>query len=118
MNIKIKNINLELQYTSRAFIHFEDMTGNSYDPNNMIGTKNQVIMFLCFILGSIEKQKLNITFTWDEYLDFLDDNNDYMILIEFANWFNNESNARYAQLPKEEETDDMPVQKGKKKVKD
>lgn len=118
MKVNIKNTELELNYTSRMFIHYEDMTDESYDPNNMNTTKKQMILFLCCILGSIEKQKLNISFSWDEFMDFLDDNNDYMILINFANWLNEEQNARYAQLPKEEEKDDMPVQKSRKKAKD
>ena len=77
MKIVIKGEELELKYSFRALIIYENIMQKSFDPK---GISEVITFFYCIILGS----KKDIQFTYDEFLEWLDENP--AALGEFSQW--------------------------------
>ena len=77
MNITIKDNNIEIKQTLRSLLLFENIAGHSYNANGM----NDIILFVyCVIVASGKLYDL----TYDEYLDWADENPDTLTkLINF-----------------------------------
>lgn len=119
MKVKIKDKEIELCYSMRTHIIYENITNESVDFMNMKSIKQLTTLFLATILASAQKNKIDLNLTFDEYADWLDDNGGYIILNEFAQWLAETVRAKYALLAEtEEEKEDLPVQKKRKKAKD
>lgn len=108
MKITIKGQEIELCYTMRMMIIFENITGHSVDFNNMTSLNQATTLFLACIIASAKKAKLNFDITFDEFMDFLDENNGYAMINEFAIWLAGELEAKYGLLKKEDKEDELP----------
>lgn len=83
MNIKIKNKKIELKYSIRAMIMYENMTEKSFAPQTM----TDIITFMyCVVVSSAKDYSLK----FDDFLDFLDDNPD--TIDKFADWLQGNTN--------------------------
>lgn len=119
MKVTIKNETIELCYSMRIMIIYENITNESVDFNNMKSIKQLTTLFLATILASAQKNKIDLNLTFDEYADWLDDNGGYVMLNDFAQWLADTIQAKYALLADpEEKEDDLPTQRRRKKVKD
>lgn len=117
MKVNIKNKEIELCYTMRMHVIYENITGESVDFTNMASLKQLTTIFLACILASAKKAKLDFDITYDDYIDWLDDNGGYQLLNEFALWLAAEMEAKYGLLKKEEEKEEEETTKKPKKVK-
>ena len=77
MKITIKEDELELRYSFRALMAYEQILGKTFEPR---GITEVITFFYCVIITS----KKDLQFTYDEFLDMLDENPG--IIKEFSDW--------------------------------
>lgn len=85
MKINIKGKELELHYSMRIHILYENIMNQSLSAVQG-NTTSLVILMYCAIMASIQKAKLNLTVNYDEFMDWLDEQNPE-IFGEFSKWF-------------------------------
>lgn len=104
MILKINNEDLELIYSFRSSIYFEQITGHALDFNNF--TSNDLLtLFFSVVTASLQKVKKPII-SMMEFLDVIDDNGGDKCLLDFSTWYIGIMKAQYeindAELEKEE----------------
>jgi len=80
MKINIKDQEVELKYSFRALIIFEEITSKTLTVPESL--KDILILFYSVILASAKGSLQD--WTWDNFMDWLDDNPE--ITIEFTQW--------------------------------
>lgn len=86
MKIKLnENEELELVYSFRSNIYFEQIQGKNIDFTNF--TSNDLItLFYCVFLSSLQKAK-KPTISMIDFLDIIDENDGEKCILEFSNWY-------------------------------
>ena len=101
MKLKIKEDEIELVYSFRSSIYFEQITGHNIDLSNL--TQNDLItLFYCVVIASLQKAKKPII-TMLDFLDVVDDNDGEKCILEFGNWFVEAMKAQYEVLESTED---------------
>lgn len=77
MKIQIKNTEITLKYSFRSLIIYEQITGKSFEPKSL---GDIIIYFYSSVLGSAK----DFTITYDEFLDWLDENPS--AITDFSKW--------------------------------
>lgn len=77
MKININNQDIELKYSFRAYLIYENVTNQSFSPTNMTSF---ITMFYCSIMASNSDLQLD----FEEFMDWLDTNPDK--LSEYTEW--------------------------------
>lgn len=117
MKLKYNDKVIELVYSFRANVYFEQIQNKNIDFANL-STNDLVILFYCYFLASLQKAK-EPTVDMLTFLDIIDDNGGEKCISEFGAWLIKVMQAQYEvigsmsneeQSPKEE-----PVKDGKKK---
>lgn len=86
MKIKLnENDELELVYSFRSNIYFEQIQGKTIDFNNF-SSNDLVTLFYCIFLSSLQKAK-KPTVSMIDFLDIIDENGGEKCLIDFSNWY-------------------------------
>lgn len=81
MKIQIKDKEIELRYTLRSMLMYENITEKTFNPSTM----SDVITFMyCIVVSSSKDYSL----MFDDFLDWLDDNPN--MVNEFGEWLNSE----------------------------
>ena len=110
-----ENETVELKYSFRSAIYFEQITNRNVDFQNF--TANDLItLFYSVVIASLQKAKMPII-TMLDFLDAIDDfNNGEKCLLEFSNWYTGIMKTQYeafSSTETEKEKNEKP--KGKKK---
>lgn len=86
MKIKLNETEeLELVYSFRSNIYFEQIQGKTIDFTNF--TSNDLItLFYCVFLSSLQKAK-KPTISMMDFLDLVDDNGGEKCIVDFSNWY-------------------------------
>jgi len=115
MKFKINNEEIELVYSFRSSIYFEQIAGHNLDFTNL--TANDLLtLFYSVFIASMQKAKKPIVSMLD-FMDAIDENGGDKILLEFSNWYVQTLQAQYEVLNSEDEKEKKPVKKtGKKKT--
>lgn len=112
MKLKINNEEIELIYSFRSSIYFEQITGHNIDFTNL--TANDLLsLFYSVLIASLQKAKKPIISMLD-FMDIIDDNGGDKILLEFSNWYVQILQTQYEILNSEE--DKKPKKVSKKKT--
>ena len=114
MKINIKNQELELAYTMRTYILFENIQGQSLSFENLNSYTSLIVLFYSAIVATIQKRKLDISISYDEFIDWLDENNGENMIKEFSNWFTTQLTNNLALQDAEEEKETKGSKKSKK----
>ena len=85
MKVKIKGKELELFYSMRIYLIYEQITGNTLSLKDGSYTVS-VNLFYSAILASMQHYHLDLDFEYNEYLDWLDEQGINLIK-EFIEWF-------------------------------
>lgn len=91
MKIIIKNTELELHYSMRMYIIYENIMGKSLSFENTNSYTSLVVLFYSAIASTIQKNKLNLVIDYDDFMDWLDEHS--AALQEFSEWFAKNINA-------------------------
>ena len=116
MKLKINGNDVELIYSFRSAIYFEQIAGRNIDANNSSGN-DLVILFYSVVIASMQKAKLPIISMLD-FLDVVDENGGDKCLIDFSNWFTEIMNAQweaYSSTMSDKEKKEIKPSKKKKK---
>ena len=56
-------------------------------------------------MATVQRDKIGITFTYDDYMDWLDDNDPQKLITEFSKWFTDKvtESIKLTQEPSEEQ---------------
>lgn len=118
MKIKIKEQELELHYSLRIYMFYENIMGHSIDMQTISSYTSLVVLFYSAILATLQYEHKNLDITYDEYMDWLD-SQQHTILADFASWFikNVEVSAKVTPIKdsSDESTDSLAKKKSKSK---
>jgi len=103
MKIKIKEKEVELKYSIRSLMLFENIMNKTFSIEN---TQDSIVFFYCVLIASDKTLKL----TFDEFIDAIDE--DPSIVTDFAEWLS--TNNKVNKLAEEEITADVKETEGKK----
>lgn len=112
MTLKINDENIELAYSFRSGIYFEQIAHKSLDLTN-ISSEDFVTLFYCIVLASLQKAKKPII-TMLDFLDIVDDNGGEKCLMEFSDWYIDVMKSQYEVLT--DDNDKKPKNVSKKKT--
>lgn len=113
MRLKIGEEELELVYSFRSSIYFEQITGHNVDLGSL--TQNDVVtLFYCIFIASLQKAKKPVI-TMLDFLDIVDDNGGEKCILDFGNWFVDIMKAQYEVLESAEDNK-KPTKKAVKKT--
>ena len=77
MKITLKNKEIELKYSFRSMMIYEKITGGSFNPKG-------ITEILIYLYSSILASDKNIDLTFEEFMDWIDDNP--QVITEFSTW--------------------------------
>lgn len=89
MKITIKNREIELHYSLRILINYEEITGKSLDFSDMNSVSNLIKLFYSAVIASLQYNRQPLDVTWEEFLDFMDEQGNYNLLKDFGEWYTN-----------------------------
>ena len=113
MTLKVNGEDLELVYSFRSSIYFEQIANHSLDLTNF--TSNDLVtLFYSVVVASLQKAKKPIISMLD-FLDAVDDNGGDKCIVDFSNWYVNILKNQYELLSDEKEDNKEEKPKGKKK---
>ena len=99
MIVNIKDREVELRTSFRAYMLYENITQKSFAPTTMTDV---ITFFYCILITSAKEYD----FKYDEFLDMLDDRPEY--LTEFSEWLANEFNKNDRLSPETEKKKVQP----------
>lgn len=96
MKLKINNEEIELVYSFRSAVYFEQVAGHNLDFTKM--SQNDLItLFYCVVIASLQKAKKPVI-TMLDFLDAVDENDGEKCIVEFSNWYVQTITAQYEVL--------------------
>lgn len=114
MKMKINGEEIELVYSFRSNVYFEQITGHAVDFSKL-DSNDLITLFYCNVISSLQKAK-KPTISMVDFLDAVDDNSGEKCILEFSNWFVKEMQAQYEILESTEENKETkPAKQSKKK---
>lgn len=97
MKIKLnENEELELLYSFRSNIYFEDMQGHSIDYEHF-SANDLITLFYAVFIASLQKARKPIIPMID-FLDIIDENGGEQCLMEFSDWYTKTIYAQFEQI--------------------
>ena len=111
MKLKINNEEIELIYSFRSSVYFEQISGHNLDFANM--SQNDLItLFYSVVIASLQKVRKPII-TMLDFLDAIDENGGEKCIIDFSHWYVNTIAAQYEVIQAEEESNEDNTAKKK-----
>lgn len=104
MKINIKGKEVELHYSMRIHILYENIMNQTLSNVSTNSTTGLIVLMYCAVMASIQKARLGLAVSYDEFMDWIDEQNPN-IFAEFGKWFKNSAES-YAGLSKGEEGED------------
>lgn len=113
MKLKIGSEELELVYSFRSSIYFEQIAGHNLDFNKL-SANDLITLFYSVFVASLQKAKKPVI-TMIDFMDIVDDNGGEKCLVDFSNWYIDIIKAQYELLTEEKEEKEKPTKTSKKK---
>lgn len=114
MNLKFNNEDLELKYSFRVNVYFEQIQGHGIDFTN-INSNDLITLFYCVFVATLQKEKKPVVSMID-FLDIVDENGGEKCILDFTNWYLETMKAQYGVLDIGEDDKKKPKTTGKKKT--
>ena len=110
MKLKINsNETIDLIYSFRANIYYEQIQGHSLDFTNFTSS-DLLTLFYCVVVATLQKKQMP-PMTMLEFMDILDDNGGDHAVLEFSNWYTQQLQAQYDLYNAEETKDNEETKK-------
>ena len=106
MTLKFNDQDIELKWSFRSNIYFEQIQGENLDFTNM-KSNDLLMLFYCCFITTLQKNKKEIIALTD-FLDVLDDNGGEKCLYDFSNWYIQQMTAQYDFVASTEDKDKKP----------
>lgn len=95
MIVKIKDKEFELRYSMRGYILYENIIGKSINFDDFKNQQNLIALCYAFVISSAQYHKIDIHFTYDEFIDWIDEQGGLEFCHSFATWFFEASTAQH-----------------------
>lgn len=92
MELKINDKNVELKYSLRSMMMYENVTNSTFAPSSITDI---ITLFYCVVITSMK----DYSYSFDAFLDWLDENTDK--LEDFSQWIQ-DINTNTEKLKKEQ----------------
>ena len=115
MTITIKDLTIDLKYSMRMYIIYENITDEPVDYSKMNSMRVLSTLFYSTIIATLQANKQSLDMNFDEYMDWLDENNGVNILSEYATWLSKQLEVQFELDPQKQKKSDN---KKSKKAKD
>ena len=113
MKLTINGQDVDLVYSFRSAIYFEQITGHNIDFSNL-NANDLLNLFYCVCIASLQKAKLPIISMLD-FLDVIDEHGGDMCIVNFSNWYIDIMRKEFELLESAQSEDEPKKQpKGKK----
>ncbi len=99
MKVNIKDQELELHYSLRIYIIYENMTDKTIEPEDFYKMTNVITLLYATIVASLQYYRQPASLDWNDYMDWIDNQGGEKILLEFSQWFVKESEAQKSMEP-------------------
>lgn len=86
MKININGHELELHYSLRILINYEELTGKSLDFADLTSVSNLIKLYYAAVIASLQYARMPLDVTWEDFLDFVDEDGEKG-LMDFGNWY-------------------------------
>ena len=116
MKLKINGQDVELVYSFRSAIYFEQISGHNIDFNKLTA-QDLLNLFYSVVIASLQKAKLPIISMLD-FLDVVDDNGGDKTIIDFSNWYVDVMRKEFELLESTQSENEKKEKKPTKKNKD
>lgn len=93
MKLKYNEKEIELTYSFRANVYFEQINQKNIDFSNL-NANDVITLFYCHFIASLQKTKEPIV-DMLTFLDIVDDNGGEKCVMEFSNWLIEVMKAQY-----------------------
>jgi hypothetical protein len=87
MKIKIKDKDLELHYSMRSFVIYEEITGKSLNLEDINSLSAIVNLFYSNVLATMQYNNMNLDLTYNDFWNWIDENNGPTLIQEFSEWY-------------------------------
>lgn len=87
MKITINEHEFELRYSMRMFINYEAIIGKSLNPEDLKNYTNFIALFFACIVASAAYNKIQLGLSYDDFLNWIDDNGGEVMLLQFGEWY-------------------------------
>jgi hypothetical protein len=84
MKITINEKEIELKYSLRSMIMYENITDKTFNPSTM---SDVITFFYCIVVASAKDYSIK----FDDFLDYLDENPN--LINDFGNWIQTVANT-------------------------
>lgn len=87
MKITINGKELEMHYSMRSFVIYEELTGKSLNFEDINSLSAIVNLFYANVLASMQYNKMELNFTYDDFWNYIDDNGGTELIQQFSEWY-------------------------------
>lgn len=110
MKLNYNGEEIELRWSFRASVYFEQIQGKNIDFTN-ITSNDLLILFYCAFISTLQKNKMPIISLTD-FCDVIDDNGGEKCLYDFSNWYVKSMTTQYEFLASTEEPNQKKTKGG------
>lgn len=113
MEITFKGHKLELHYSMRIYIIYENITGSSLDSNDNSYTNLMALVYAA-LKSTLKYNKLDDNISLDDVIDFVDENDGAVFTARFTQWLEEQVNRQALAVRELDKVDeDKPESKKK-----
>lgn len=87
MKILIKGKEIEMHYSMRSFVIYEQLAGKSLNFEDINSLSAIVTLFYANVLATMQYNKMEMDFTYDDFWDYIDENGGEKLIQEFSQWY-------------------------------
>lgn len=116
MKIHLKQGEVELHYSMRSFVIYEEITGKSLNLEDINSLSAIVNLFYANVLASMQYAGMELTLTYNDFWNYLDDNNGPELIRQFSEWYMEHLKAQ-ADFNKIKSKTEEEIQQASKKPK-
>lgn len=110
MTVKIGEREIEMHYSLRMYMLYENIVGESFDYTKLESYTTILNLFYCAVLSSMQYHKMKLDLKFDEFIDWIDTEG-ITALSEFSAWYTE-------NLMLQQELVDKAIEKNNKKSSD
>lgn len=86
MKAKIGEREIEMHYSLRMYMLYENIVGESLDYTKLESYTTILNLFYCAVLSSMQYHKMELDLKFDEFIDWIDTEG-ITVLSEFSTWY-------------------------------
>lgn len=116
MKVKVNGKDMEMHYSMRSMVIYEEITGRSLNLEDINSLSAIVNLFYANVLASMQYNDMELTLSYNDFWNYLDENNGPELIKEFSEWYMEHLKAQ-ADFNKMKEPKEEKAKQSSKKLK-